>query len=432
MEANHAIAFEICDKEKCTACGACLNICSAGAIEFSEDEYGQLHPVVHLDKCISCGQCVKICANSRRNMLHKPSHCYAAWTSDKEKRNECASGGIATLLSEYVIKERKGVVFGTAYDEIMTPCVTWTDTIDGVEKFRGSKYVKSKVGKDVFRRVRQFLDEGRFVLFVGTPCQISGLLSFLGAERENLLTVDLLCHGVSPIRYFLDEVDYLKRKHKIDRIGNIRFRGNDDDNSKISFFDRLIGRYNSNNYMFTIWGNDENGSLRRFYKKDPTRNFYLAAFLKGISLRESCYSCRYASPDRVADITLGDFIGLGKAIPFDWPIHNVSAVLTNTSKGVELYSSLVKSNKTVHSIERSYEERLQYPYSLVKPFPRHRLNKKFRSLCRKRGYRHAVASVLRMPLFRDFIVKHIVHFSRLPVYACCKIREKYMRKNANR
>lgn len=428
MKEKEHNSFEICPTGKCTACGACVNICPMKAISFKENEYGELHPFVDLNKCTGCGLCQKRCPNNNPNKFNQAGHCFAAWILDNEKRAECASGGVATMLSEYVVTEKKGVVFGTAYDANMIPRVTWVDALEGVEKLKGSKYVKSVVGADTFKKVLEFLDEDRYVLFIGTPCQISGLLSFLGGERENLLTVDLLCHGVCPVNYFISEIEYLKARYKIENVSNIRFRGNDEDNSLMTFFDRLIGRYNSNNYKLSVWTKDRFGKPLLRYRGGPAENYYLAGFMKGISLRENCYSCSYARPERISDLTIGDFIGLGQEIPFEGPLINTSVVLTNSRKGEVLYSDVVEKKGGVVSMERPFSERLSYPFSLTKPFPHHILAPRFRKLYRKIGYRSAIVKVLWVVLLKERIFGLLAHFSRLPGYAVDKIMKKI--KNA--
>ena len=166
------------------------------------------------------------------------------------------------------------------------------------------------------------------MLFIGTPCQIAGLKSFLRKEYQNLITVDLICHGVCPTRYFTEEVDYLSNKFKLKDISDARFRGND-----------------GNNFRLTLW----NKARRKLFPRDNYREkllrlsesqqFYIWGFLLGVTLRENCYACKYARPERISDITIGDFIGLGKEVPFDYPKANVSSVTINTEKGNAFYEA---------------------------------------------------------------------------------------------
>ena len=348
--------MDICPKDKCTGCYACVNACNRGCISMKEDELGCMHPVVDETNCVNCGLCKSSCPNNVVLRFAYPSKCYASWIDDKEKRKICASGGIGTCMSEYVIKHG-GVVFGSKYDAEMTPIMTCTEKIEELENFKGSRYVQSLVGNDTYKKVRTFLRNGRLVLFVGTPCQVAGLKTFLRKDYDNLITVDLICHGVCPTKYLKEEVAYLTEKYKLKDIADIRFRGNDGNN----FREKML-------------------------HLDETQQYYIKGFLLGISMRENCYSCNYSRPERVSDITIGDFIGLGKTVPFDFPTHNVSSVTTNTSRGLEFYKNVSEETNELINVEREYKERLLYKPSLIHPFERHPLNAEFVKLYKKKGF----------------------------------------------
>ena len=356
--------MDICPKEKCTGCYACVNACNHGCISMQEDDMGCVHPVVDETNCIHCNLCKSSCPNNIELKYSYPSKCIAAWIEDKNKRKICASGGIGTCMSEYVIKQG-GVVFGSRYDSEMTPIMTYTEDIEDLEHFKGSRYVQSLVGEDTYRNVRKFLCKDRLVLFVGTPCQVAGLKTFLRKDYNNLITVDLICHGVSPTKYLNEEVSYLSDKYALKDISDIRFRGND-----------------GNNYREKIFQLDEN------------EQFYLQGFLLGVSMRENCYTCNYARPERISDITIGDFIGIGKEEPFPYQKYNVSSVMLNTPKGVVFYDKVSKESDSLVNIERNYEERLAYKPSLVHPFKRHPLNKQFQDEYKKRGFVKGIRVVL--------------------------------------
>lgn len=245
--------MEICSENKCTGCAACVNICPRQCISLTENEYGELHPSVDETKCINCNLCAKTCPNNVPVVFNYPSHCYASWITDTDKRSLCASGGIGTIMAEYAIRHKHGVVFGTAYDDNFIPRVTYTETIEGLEAFKGSKYVQSIISPDTFKQVKDFLRNGRFVLYVGTPCQIAGLKTFLRKDYDNLITIDLICHGVCPTKYFKEEVDYLVNKHQIEGLSDVRFRGNDGNNFALTLWDKVIGNKRDNNYVLTLW-----------------------------------------------------------------------------------------------------------------------------------------------------------------------------------
>lgn len=380
--------MEICPHNECTGCYACVSACKHDCIKMEEDELGAIHPSVDENKCVNCGACRKVCPNNVSFDFKYPSACYASWITDKEKRRICASGGIGTTMSEYVIRNG-GVVFGSRYNESLVPIMTFTERLEELEHFKGSRYVQSLVGNDTYKQVKNFLLDDRQVLFIGTPCQIAGLKSFLRKEYQNLITVDLICHGVCPTRYFTEEVDYLSNKFKLKDISDARFRGND-----------------GNNYRLTLW----NKARRKLFPRDNYREkllrlsesqqFYIWGFLLGVTLRENCYTCKYARPERISDITIGDFIGLGKEVPFDYPKANVSSVTINTEKGDAFYKSVSESNDMLINVERNYGERLEYKPSLVEPFHRHPLNVKFKSNYPVYGFALSVRKVLHKEMSR--------------------------------
>lgn len=397
--------MEICPHNECTGCYACVSACKHDCIKMEEDELGAIHPSVDENKCVNCGACRKVCPNKVSFDFKYPSACYASWITDKEKRRICASGGIGTTMSEYVIRNG-GVVFGSRYNESLVPIMTFTERLEELEHFKGSRYVQSLVGNDTYKQVKNFLLDDRQVLFIGTPCQIAGLKSFLRKEYQNLITVDLICHGVCPTRYFTEEVDYLSNKFKLKDISDARFRGND-----------------GNNFRLTLW----NKARRKLFPRDNYREkllrlsesqqFYIWGFLLGVTLRENCYACKYARPERISDITIGDFIRLGKEVPFDYPKANVSSVTINTEKGNAFYKSVSESNDMLINVERNYEERLEYKPSLVEPFHRHPLNVKFIECYKREGYVMAVRHTLNGFLLKrqmKYILNYWTYIYRVP------------------
>ena len=227
--------MEICEKSKCTGCFACVNACPWGCVSMQEDAYGEMHPVIDELNCRHCEKCKRVCPNNADVAFAHPKKCYASWIRDSAKRSICASGGVATILSEYVIR-KGGVVYGTAYDDFFTPRVVSAECITDIEKFKGSKYVQSIVGEKTFCLIEKTLREGILVLFIGTPCQVAGLKCYLQKDYENLITADLICHGVCPTSYFKKEIAYIMKKRHLSDLSDIRFRGNDGKNYCLSLW----------------------------------------------------------------------------------------------------------------------------------------------------------------------------------------------------
>ena len=376
--------MQICPSDKCTGCYACVNACHLKCISMQENEYGELHPVIDEAHCTHCNLCLKSCPNNIDLDFKYPSLCYASWITDTQKRKICASGGIGTILSELIIRQKNGVVFGSRYDEQFTPIITYTEQLEELECFKGSRYVQSIVGNDTLLKVKDFLKSGRFVLFIGTPCQIAGLRSFLRKDYDNLITVDLICHGVCPTKYFEEEVAYICKKKRIKNLADVRFRGND-----------------RKNFCLSFWTSKRTGNSHCVYNKPAYTQYYFAGFLLGVSLRENCYQCKYARPERISDITIGDFIGLGKETPFNYSKRNISSVTLNTSKGEAFYQEVSRHTDILMNVQREYAERLKYKPSLIEPFHKHKLNSVFREQILQVGYLKAIRQTL-----KTFVWKH--------------------------
>ena len=325
------VLFE--DIKDCCGCGACANKCPKGAISMEEDEAGFLYPNIDREKCIECGLCVNTCGYKKPHYNKSDEQkSYALSSKDMEVLTKSASGGAFAELAKKYLKNENAVVYGAAS---FGRELQWKvkhiriDNLNEIGKLQGSKYVQSEIG-NIYIDVKKDLSEGRTVLFSGTPCQIDGLYSFLGKDYENLLTIDIICHGVPSYRMY---VDFLKNIEK--KIGtNIEkfvFRDKSKGQGMISRMD-IISKKGNNSII-------KKGELYSY--------FYL--FLKQHIYRINCYSCPYARRERVSDITLGDFWGFSMLHPeaeHEYGLTDkkgVSCVLTNTKKGLEAVRSLNES-----------------------------------------------------------------------------------------
>lgn len=313
------------DKKECCACGACLNVCPNNAITMGKDEFGFLYPKINETLCVSCGMCIKVCSFNKKNYGagFKTPDAYAAASKDEEILKNSSSGGIFRELAGYVIS-LGGTIYGATWtDELKVRHIGITNKQELI-KLQGSKYVQSDTA-NTFKAVKSELEGGKPVLFSGTPCQVSGLKSFLKKDYQNLYTIDIVCHGVPSIDFLQNDLALFQKDGK--KVTSVTFRDK-----------------NHN------WGHGS-GTISAYTKQDaksaPYTNInspYYYYFLRGDIYRDSCYNCRYPSNGRVGDITLGDYWGIESAHPdIDKVLtvkNGVSCVLVNSDKGRELFEAV--------------------------------------------------------------------------------------------
>ena len=342
--------IEITDKKNCCGCSACVQACPVKCISLIEDDEGFSYPHVDKEKCIECGKCEKVCPFINKSEERKPLKVFAAKNPDETIRLKSSSGGIFSMLAEHVIREN-GVVFGVRFNENWQPVFDYTETIEGIDNFRGSKYVQAIVGTS-FSDVHQFLKQGRQVLFSGTPCQIAGLHRFLKKKYDNLILVDVICHGVpNPVVW----QQYLKEITEIPDRREGRGKNTVLSDSKdipvitgINFRDKMLGW---KKFSFVVRIKSAVGGQNSVLLSDMHReNLYMRAFLSDLILRPSCYHCQVKSGCSGADITLGDFWGIQEIMPDFDDDKGVNAVILNTVKGRDLYKTIQVDDREV-SIE---------------------------------------------------------------------------------
>lgn len=318
--------IQLQEKSDCVGCEACAQRCPKHCITMQEDAEGFFYPQIDTEKCIDCGLCERVCPVIHQGEPRKPLVAYAAKNQDESVRLNSSSGGVFTALAEYVIAQ-KGVVFGARFDESWNVVHDYVETVEGLSAFRGAKYAQSRIGL-CFLQAETFLKQGRQVLFSGLPCQIAGLKMFLRKEYDNLITVDLFCHGVpSPMvwKRFLEEE--IATPH-------IQLKS-------ISFRDKTSGW---KNYSFSYLQEDADGvHLRRMLS---TKNLFMRGFLADLYLRPSCYHCPAKKQKSGSDITIGDFWGISRTYPQFDDDKGVSAVLINTAKGKSLWLDIINQLET--------------------------------------------------------------------------------------
>lgn len=328
--------IQITDKHNCCGCSACASICPKHCITMQADSEGFLYPSVDIDKCVDCHLCERVCPCINSEQSQNPIECYGAKNNDDSIRRQSSSGGIFTAIAEGVIN-KEGVVFGAAFDNEWKVVHTHTETIDGIAAFRGSKYVQSGIG-DSFRQVKAFLKSGREVLFSGTPCQVAGLKRFLRKDYENLLTIEVVCHGVPSPKIWREYLSSLEIK-------NI---------SSISHKDKTTGW---RGYSFTI--KDINQKV--VFTEKASDNKYMMAFIRNLTLRPSCFSCPAKAGRSHADITLADYWGIEHLLPELDDNKGTSFICINSPKGLALVNEL-----NIQIIRADFQKTTPYNSCIVK------------------------------------------------------------------
>lgn len=337
----------ICSKEKCTGCFACFNICPKQAISMKEDGFGNIYPIINNDKCINCGLCKKICPslNHKSIQFNNPKKVYAMYSKNISIRESSTSGGIATTLSKYII-ENKGIVYGAGNifdNESFGFCRI--DKVDDLFKIQGSKYVHCYINS-IFKQIKTDLNDKKKVMFIGTPCQVSGLKNYLLKEYDNLITIDIICHGVPSQKLLFDD---LSNNYNI----------NKKDFEYITFRD-------ANGFHLKIYKNIENLHNKIvLLSKYANLDHYYKNFLRGNIYRDNCYNCNYARKERISDITIGDFWGLSQESKiYDDIYRGISSVIVLTDKGLNLIN---KAISFFEYEERPYEEAYSHNEQLNNP-----------------------------------------------------------------
>lgn len=367
----------ICSHEKCVGCFACKSICPKKAISVTEDRLGKTIPKIDAEICIDCGLCSKICPVNKKPDFHKIQKCFAAYTKNDKDREECASGGIASTFARKIF-EQGGLIAGSVFEGGI-PKQKLLSESDDWEKIKGSKYVQSFTDTS-YHDTKQALENGKKVLYTGTPCQIDGLYGFLRKDYENLITVDLICHGTPPVKY-LNE--YCESVCKGQKYTDVTFRGKDD-------------------YYFVVKNNNET-----LYRKKSGLDPYYTAFYDGMIARDNCFSCPYAQPDRVSDITIGDFWGINwSTLKIPRP-QKISVILANTQKGLEFIDSL---KDTLYIEERDIKEAIDGNAQLRRPSVLHPERSVFTEKYPQIGFVKAVnTSAIRNKIKREQIHQTILY-----------------------
>jgi coenzyme F420-reducing hydrogenase beta subunit len=309
------------------------------------------YPEVDYNKCIKCGLCIKVCPIINKTVVDNQPVAYSCINKNEKIRLESTSGGIFTLVAEQILDDG-GAVFGAAFNENFEVEHNYIKTKDGLAFLRGSKYVQSKIG-DTYIKTKEFLNQGKKVLFSGTPCQIGGLKSYLGNDFENLFCIDIICHGVPSPKVWRKYI-YFRERFARSNAKRIAFRMKSEGWKRFS--------------VAFLFNNDTE------YRNTFDKDLYMRAFLKDICLRPSCYDCSFKTLNRESDLTLADFWGVQKMMPEMDDDKGTSLILVNSSKGQNMIDQ-IKDKIILKPVDINIA--VSYNQAAIKSAPYNRKRKDF-------------------------------------------------------
>lgn len=379
--------IQLCDKMKCTQCLACVNTCPKGCIKMVDVGQGFAVPQIDESVCVECGSCMHACHqlenNHDRNIPAKTLACWNKVTSDRKKSS---SGGAFSVLARKVLSQN-GVVFGATMSGDLKVYHICIENADDLPRLQGSKYVQSYLG-DTYIQVRNLLKNGRLVLFTGTPCQVGGLLTFLRKKYENLITCDMVCHGVPSQRAF---DAFCERTGLSGTCYGISFR-----------FTEGWGFQLARELIAPTKAGDFNSACVERKPVCPSKAWYMRAFNKSLMFNEACYTCSYTQIGRVSDFTMADYWGLGAKVPFNHPTYlGISMLLVNTPKAIEMLNELPNLYYEERDLQEAIEGNYNLTHSSTRPnnrdaFIADLLDKNKKDIVRKYGLQASVRDYIRL------------------------------------
>lgn len=324
---------------KCTGCSACLNCCPVDAIKMEENKEGFIMPLVDDEKCINCGKCVRVCPALAPKHENDPQPKIYAAMADDDIRALSSSGGMFTLFAEQVLSEG-GLVCGAAFDKNFRLSHILVDNKDDLAKLRGSKYVQSNIDF-AYRDVKKALDDGKKVLFTGTPCQAAAIKSYLGREYDKLYVVDILCHGVPSHTVFSKYLEEISKKNNTSKGFPVP--------TDVQFRDKRYG-WNCENMRI------EFDKCKPYEKSLKEGDMFEFVFHRNLALRKSCSDCPFAVFPRQGDISIGDFWGISRIDKAMTDKKGTSLVTVNSEKGAKLFEQIYDRLKSVKELNIKHDD----------------------------------------------------------------------------
>ena len=308
------------DKAYCCGCRACASVCPTKSVSFVEDSFGVSYPQIDQASCLHCGRCESVCQYHKQPEVHPAIETFAAKTRDADVIQNSSSGGVFTELAKEALR-RNGVVYGAAFDSSLRVAHTRATTENELVALQKSKYVQSDTS-GVFEQVKRDVDQGKLVLFAGTPCQVAALRSYMRKPSDLLICVDVACHGAPSPADFERCKSFIENKY----------------GGKLVRFDfRTKARGWTHMCSFAT---EDGAGKRSVHFVKPYRLAYYYFFLHGYNFRESCYACPYASLNRTGDVTLADCWNV-ESLKIDFETKDgVSLVSANTELGRRFLDSV--------------------------------------------------------------------------------------------
>lgn len=348
MDLNEEIVRSVCKPDACTMCGSCREICPCSCLHDRQVD-DRWFMVIDETKCVSCGLCRKVCPNLQNVEKHRPLQAYAAWAVDSEVRKNSASGGLAAIIYRE-FAAHGGMFAGVSLNERFEVHFRLTDDVAAIRYFQNSKYTFSFMDH-VLTETDKALQIGKKVVLIGLPCQIAAVRTTMAWKKrdiKNLWLVDIICHGTPLPSHLKEHIKAIE--------GKIYTHF-----TQCSFRDP---RYGTQNFIFTL-DDTENGHAK--YAKDvKSEDCFQIGYHQALIYRDCCYQCPYACNERVGDLTLSDYWGLGEEIPYKGEKEKISCVLVNTPKGRTLIDELIRDHKIV-ATERPVQEAILHQPLLNHP-----------------------------------------------------------------
>ena len=376
----------------CTGCGLCSTVCPRGCISLVIDKLGNRKPIIDESKCIHCDKCKNYCPQNNFVISNDiPRRVYVGWNNDAQVRTKGASGGIASAIYKYCL-ENNIHTFGVRLDSNFIASYIEINTDVDIELCRNSKYVFSDF-LTVIDKIKTYIDNGEKVLFIGLPCQVAAVKMLCNKHTENLIAIDLVCHGSCSNEYLIQYINFISHKYK--------FR-----TSGITFRNPIFG---TNNYVLSFYEGDNLKYKRKVHSDD----LYQMAYHYSLDYRDSCYHCHYAKPERVGDITLSDFSGIGIIAEFNEDKKSISCIIISSDKGDAFIRELYNIG-LICIQDRPIDEALKFEPKLKNPPKMHPKREVFIDSYRETGdFIKAAQRALRRDLFLNtFKVRKIKQVAR--------------------